>query len=181
MIQINLLPWREEARKVKKHRFIAATIASSVLSVILVIITHIYIMTISRDQFYVNEYLTSEVKNEESAVNSTKAQQQEKQETEEKLDKIISLQQQSYDAIRLLNEISTIVPDTIALNRITREGKMITFAGSANSDTEVTTFLETLKKSSLFSSATLNQITSATGDNKRNFEILVEQKESVSG
>lgn len=183
MIQINLLPWREEARKVKKHRFIAGSIASSVIAIILLILTHIYLVTVSSEQFYVNEYLRNEVKNEESAVNSTKNQQQEKIKTEDKLNKIIALKEQSYDAVRLLNELSTIVPESISLSNINRQGKTITLGGYANADTEVTQFLSALKQSPLFTNATLNQITSGadTGGKKRNFEIIAEQKEKVSG
>jgi type IV pilus assembly protein PilN len=179
MMQINLLPWREQARQIQKRRFMAGSILSVIIAILLVIMGHVYLSSFAREQNYINETLQRGVNDEQAAVNATNSQQKEKTHLEGQLKFIISLYNNNNGVLRFLNEISTIVPGTISLNKIIRTGKIFTLAGYAASDGDVTDFMSILKKSPIVIKAVLNKITAGMDINnsRRNFEILVEEKD----
>ncbi len=178
-MQINLLPWREKARTIKKRRLAAGTILSAAIAILLLASYHIYLSSINNDQSHINDYLQSEVKNESAAITANNTQEKDKGIIETKLKFIISLFNRNNTSINFLNEMATIVPQNISLSQISSHDTQIVVGGYAASDAEVTEFLDVMKKSPVFTNVELNQITSSLDKNegRRNFEIVAEQKE----
>jgi type IV pilus assembly protein PilN len=181
MMQINLLPWREQARQIKKRRFATGAIGCGILAILLLALIHLYLSSITREQGYINGSLQNEVNIEQSAVAATHTQQIEKAKLERKMQYVIGLYGHNYDVIDFLNEIAIVVPQNIFLNRIIRSGKEFTLGGYASSNTDVTTFVDTLKKSHIVDKAVLTKITSGQDVNngRRIFEILVTEKKGT--
>ncbi len=177
MIQINLLPWREQTRKLKKTRFIFILGVSVGLTLFIILCVHMHFNHIVGNQEDLNEYLKAQISEQQTASSATTLQGKEKNDIEAQLNFIISLRKKNYDAVRLLNELITLVPNTVLINKIIRNGSMITLGGLAQSDSQVTVFLQNISKSSIFNQPTLTKIKEGAAEGeKTEFLLNAEQK-----
>jgi type IV pilus assembly protein PilN len=163
MIQVNLLPWREETRKAKKKRFITIFASFICLAFLILIILHIFLSGANRHQQQLNDYLQSEITNEQTALNQINNQEDEMRSIEANLRLIISLYAKSFRAIKLLNELVTIIPPNISIVKVARTDNMITLSGIAQSDSEVTLFMQDIAKSPIFNQPVLTEISGENG------------------
>lgn len=179
MIQINLLPWREQARKEKKLRF-AITLGGFVgLTLFLVVLLHLYFYSLIRYQKNNNIFLETELKQEQLAIGTFNKKKKEQAEIDTHLRFIFTLRNKGYKATAVLDELAQIVPEAILLNKIIREGNMIFISGKAESNLQVTLFMENISQSRIFKQPVLTEITgkgSSSGE-ERYFQLKVEQQE----
>lgn len=182
MIQINLLPWREQARQIQKARLTVFFIIT--LGLVLLVLTsiHIYYKSQVNHQLRLNTYLQTQINEQQAAIDNISAKQKDKLAVQEKLNFISNIFAANYDVIRLFNELTVIVPANIKMKSIFRHENKITFIGSAPSDSEITQFMQDIAHSPLFNQPVLSAINSETDNNSathRIFKIDVEQKRVV--
>jgi len=177
MIQINLLPWRAQARQIQKVQFIFLSIFFFILAILAIIVSHIYFSMQLSNQLHLNEYLQSEIDKEQLQLTNLSDKQKDKVQLETQMHYIINLYNQSYDAIRLMNELPPLVPESIFLDKIARNANLISLNGIAQSDYDVTLFKQNLDKSPFFSNPIVNQISSEKNSRQASFEINVTQDE----
>lgn len=179
MIQINLLPWREQARQIRKAQFTAALIASVSISLFILLVWHIYLSHQLDVQLKLNDLLQTGISQEQASLNDMSSKEDEKNIIDNQLHFITKLYSKSYLGVGLLNELVTLVPPSISLSKIDRNGESITLAGTANTDDDVTRFMQEIAKSSYFRQpilTMLNQQKLKEG-NMKYFELSVIQKE----
>lgn len=179
MIQINLLPWREQMRQVKKTQFITSLVSSVLISLIILAIFHFHYSSIASEQNDINAMLSAAISEEQSALNEMSSREDEKKSVDVQLEFIINLYNESYSAVRFLNELVTLVPNTILLQKIKRNGNQITLTGLAVAESDITQLLDEVSKSPDFNQPTLSSINleKNTGDS-RGFKLMFEQKGS---
>jgi len=179
MIQVNLLPWREQARLAKKKRFISIFVGFACLSLIILVVLHIYLSSQIRYHQELNDYLQSEINNEQLALNTFTTKADEMHAAQANLRSIISLYSQSFHAIRFLNELISIIPSTVMVEKVVRNGDTITLSGVAQSDSDVTLFLQDIATSPIFNQPVLTEISGQKDitSTKRLFQLSVVQKE----
>jgi type IV pilus assembly protein PilN len=179
MTQINLLPWREHARQIRKARFSFVLIASVSASLFILIVWHIYVSHTLNVQLQLNDLLQTGISQEQASLNDMSSKEDEKNIIDNQLHFIMNLYASSYSGVRLLNELVSLVPPSISLSSIERNGKSITLAGTANTDDDVTLFLQAIAKSSYFRQPVLTMLNQERlkEGNKKYFELNVIQKE----
>lgn len=180
MIQINLLPWREQARKVKQKRF--ATIAGVVAccAIACVVLVHLRYLAKTHYQTKRNAMIQTELDTESNQLMSLNKQKEEVVKIDEQLRFIFDLRESSYYAVRILNEIAAANPDAVTLEKVARAGKDITISGKAKSNLQVTMFMESLEKSKFFGQPVLSDINTKESEagEDRKFELkMSEQRE----
>lgn len=177
-IQINLLPWREQSRQAKKKRFLTLMAGFFLLSIFLIVLSHIYLDKILYNQIGLNDMLRAEINNEQNILNSVNTKVTELGDIKDKLHFIIGVYAQSYNAIRLLNELTGIVPSTVSIDKIIRSNNIVTISGMAQSNSDVTNFLQNIGKSPIFNQPQLNSISGEKDQSsaKRYFELSVVEK-----
>lgn len=176
MIQINLLPWREKYRQTQKSHFIYLLTGSVILALFVLLIIHLHLSSLVDTQNQLNAYLQTELNNEQKIVSASSEQEAKKNYLENELNFIINIYKKNYAAISLFNELLTLVPNSITLNKIARTGDKITLAGIAQTDDDVTSFINHLEKLGIFNQPTLSEITSEKGSERRSFSMDVTQK-----
>lgn len=179
MIKINMLPWREQARGIKKKNFFVGLAISIGITMFIILLFHIYYNDLIARQDQRNLFLQGQISERQEAINKLREKKEQQKIIENKLQFIIGLREKSYRAIRLLNELLRIVPDTITLGKLFRDGTAITIEGKAQSELAITAFMKSLSQSTVFSQPVLTGITSAGGSEvgtERYFQLKVEQK-----
>ncbi|VVC77064.1 hypothetical protein AQUSIP_23910 [Aquicella siphonis] len=179
MIQINLLPWREQARRIKKAQFVSALTISVCVPLILILIIHLHLSRVAKVQQEVNATLQSAISQEQSVLNEMSSKEGEKQATDIQLRFIIDRYNESYHAVRVLNELVSLVPPDIFISQIKRNGNAITLSGLANNEDEVTHLIQSIAESPYFNQPVLVSIALAKNPktaNRRRFILKFDQK-----
>lgn len=182
MIQINLLPWREQARKAKQKRF--ATVAGFVacLAIASIVMAHIRYMALTHQQVKRNAVIQAELDAESNQLMTLNKQKEEVLKIDEQLHFIFDLRQSSYYAVRVVNDVAAANPDGVTLIKIARAGKDITILGTAKSNLQVTLFMEALEKSEFFGQPVLSDINTkgSSAGEERQFELKMIQEDAAS-
>lgn len=182
MIQINLLPWREQARQQKRKEFGYTVGAFVALTIIAIIFTHIHYAGKIKTEIKRNAFLRTEVGTENQALLSLNDQLKEGETVDAELHFLMSLREKSYQAVSLLDELARVMPEAVTLTQVTREGSTITIFGKALSDYQITLLMKSMSKSHVFNQPELNQI-DAKDDDKNSgtfFQLKVTQKENTN-
>lgn len=179
MTQINLLPWREQARQKKRWRFLFILIGFVVLTLFMVMLLHIYYSVLISNHNSEIILIQSSLAKEEVTLADLNKENQDKTKIDLHVKFLIGLRKRSFDAVRLLDELPRVIPEAVSLTHLVRENNNITLIGKAGSNLQVTLFMENIGKSKFFKQPVLTEISSkenASGD-ERFFQLKVEQKE----
>ncbi len=171
MIQFNLLPWREHYRYEKKIAFIRRVLAVLGLMLVIFVPVHYNHASLVKVQQGINKYLQTEIIHERDVIQDLEKQRSNKQALISQLNAIISLRASNFDVIRLLNELVTIAPKAVYVEKMTRKGRDILFAGTAPSDEEVTKFVNALVDVTSLSKPALTIINKVPQNNRQYFEL----------
>lgn len=179
MTQINLLPWREQARQVNRWRFLVILMSFIGLTIFLIILLHLFYSLLISHQNKQITLIQASLNNESRILAQLNDQNMEKIHIDADIKFLIGLRKNTYEAIRLLDELPRIIPEAVSLTRLVRVNHDITLIGKAGSDLQVTLFMQNIGKSNFFKQPALTEITgkeNVSGD-ERFFQLKVEQKE----
>lgn len=178
MIQINLLPWREQSRKQEQVRFAIIVAMFAGFGLFVTVFFHMdYSAKINR-QLARNVKLQSALDQEAGELMTLNKQKREMIDVDDQLHFIFNLRDSSYRAVRLLNELAIVNPEAVTLYKIIRLGNAITVFGKAKSNLQITLFMESIEKSKYFAQPVLTEISgkeSKTGE-ERTFQLKIEQQ-----
>lgn len=179
MTQINLLPWREQERNLRKLRFFYALGGCIGLSIIAIIIIHLILSHRIQIQKDINTFFQSQIQLNNAEITELEAKQKAQLETRDKIAFLVNLQNESFKAVKLLNELVKIMPTTISLEILKREKNTITLIGIAQSNLDITLLMKRLANSTIFTQPVLKEISAKKDDPlaARMFQLQVEQQE----
>lgn len=180
MIQINMLPWRERAREIKKKNFLVSISIAIGIALFFIFLFHMYYEDLISYQDKRNAFLQGEIAQRQVEIDQLRKDKEQQGVIQTKLQFLMGLREKSYRAVRLLNELLKTVPDSITLSKLERNGNGITIEGRAQSELAITAFLKSISQVSIFNQPVLTGISSQQGTAEaveRFFQIKVEQKE----
>ncbi len=179
MTQINLLPWREKSRKLKQNRFGLIALAAAGLGFLFALVFHMdYSLRIS-EQTKRNATLQAALDEETTHLRNLNKDKRELINVDNQLHFIYSLRNSGYQAIRLLNKLAMLNPDSITLNKIVRNGTTILISGKVKSNVQITLFMENIEHSKAFNQPVLTEISGKESDSGevRSFQLKLQQVE----
>ena len=178
MIQINLLPWREQVRKAAQKRFGIIAACAAGLGVLLTVFFHSHYMFEISNQIKRNAMLQQALDQESAVLDTLNKQKSELTKIDQQLHFIYDLRDDSYRAVRLLNELAVTNPEAITLSKIVRIGNNIQIFGRAKSNLQITLFMESIEKSKYFNQPELTEISGKEGDTgeQREFKLKLQQQ-----
>ena len=159
MADINLLPWREQARTIKKINFSIVVGACVVITIFIVLLSHLYLSGLINRQQFRNTYLQSELTLAQTRLSTLNDKLSEQEKINTDLHFYIALRGKNYGVVKLLNEFAKIVPEAVTLDALQREGDDIMLLGKAQSNLQITLFMKNIKQSSIFNQPELTEIT----------------------
>ncbi len=180
-LRVNLLPWREQARKKKRRQWYARSWIAFGLGATLIVIMHFYLSFILSNQTERNNFLQQAITTEQADITNLSKKSEHKTQLLQALNTIVSLRQENYTTITFLNQIASVVPASIDLTRIAYTPFQTILEGNANNNADITQFMQQLAKSNFFTQPVLSSINNQSSNNNQlKFQLKVRFKGNAS-
>ncbi len=147
MANINLLPWREEAREKQKRDYTGVLALVFLVSGLVVYLSLMVIDVVADDQKSRNAYLQSEIQLLETQIAEITKIRTRKKDIERRTEIILGLQQSRNLPTHVLDELVRIVPAGIYLSSIEKKGSMLWIEGRSESNNNVANMMRKVKTS----------------------------------
>lgn len=158
MIRINLLPHRAERRRAKKIQFIALSLISLGVGVLVVVMVHLAISTQISYQERRNAYLKQEIAVLDKQIEEIKKLREQTQSLLARKNVVENLQSTRSDVVHLLDQMLRILPDGVYLKSVKQSGYKISLIGYAQSNARISTLMRSVEDSPWLDSPTLIEI-----------------------
>jgi type IV pilus assembly protein PilN len=147
MPRINLLPWREQQRKIRRREFMVAAGGAVFASIIFVLGGKLLYSSWTDAQNEKNNLLKKEIVKLDAQIADIQDLENRKQRLVARMEIIEKLQRKRPEIVHLFDEIVKTVPDGIYLTAIKQTGNKLEIRGVAQSSTRVSTFMRNIDSS----------------------------------
>jgi type IV pilus assembly protein PilN len=161
MPRINLLPWREQERKIRRREFTVAAGGAIFASIIFVLGGKLLYSSWTDAQNEKNNLLKKEIVKLDAQIADIQDLETRKQRLVARMEIIEKLQRKRPEIVHLFDEIVKTVPDGIYLTAIKQSGNKLEIHGVAQSSTRVSTFMRNIDSSVWMDNPVLQVVESA--------------------
>src|SRR5712664_1191025 len=161
MPRINLLPWREQERKIRRREFTIAAGGAIFASIIFILGGKLLYSSWTDAQNEKNNLLTKEIVKLDAQIADIQDLENRKQRLVARMEIIERLQRKRPEIVHLFDEIVKTVPDGIYLTTIKQTGNRLEIHGVAQSSTRVSTFMRNIDSSLWMANPVLQVVESA--------------------
>ena len=160
MANINLLPWREEAREKQKRDYIGILALVFLVTCLVVFLTLSFIEVVTDDQRQRNAYLQSEISLLDAQIAEIRKITARKKDIERRTKIILNLQQSRNLPTHVLDELVRIVRPGIYLSSIEKKGSLLWIEGRSESNNNVANMMRKVKTSQYLNDPSMQSIIS---------------------
>ena len=150
MARINLLPWREEARRERQRQFLYSLIGTLVLGAILVLLVSLFFDQRISFQEARNQRIQQEINVLERRIVRIAELERTRNRLLSRKQIIESLQASRSLTVELLDKLAKTIPVGITLTNVRQQGNNLTLLGSSQSNARVSAYLQSLEDMDLF-------------------------------
>ncbi len=180
MSGINLLPWREEARKKSQQNFVMSVVGAVAVGAAVIGAGYVYMEGRISYQEERNAYIQTEISNLDKAIAEIKTLDANRKALLDRIAVIERLQSTRPGIVHLFDEMVNSLPKGLYLTQLKQENSKIKLEGKAESSARVSSYMNRLNASPWLKSSDLNTIQvdseSENGDsNLRYFSLNVTQ------
>jgi type IV pilus assembly protein PilN len=150
MARINLLPWREEARRERQRQFLYSLIGTLVLGAILVLIVGLLFDQRINQQEARNQQIQVEISRLEQRIARIRDLENTRNRLLSRKQIIESLQASRSLTVELLDKLAKTIPVGITLTSVRQQGTRLTLLGTSQSNARVSAYLQSLAGMDLF-------------------------------
>jgi type IV pilus assembly protein PilN len=161
MPRINLLPWREQERKVRRREFGVALGGAAIAGIIFVLGGKLLYTSWTDSQNAKNTLLKNEIKKLDAQIADIQDLENRKQRLVARMEIIEKLQRKRPEIVHLFDELVKTVPEGIYLTQLKESGKKLEIRGVAQSSTRVSTFMRNIDSSSWMDNPQLQVVETA--------------------
>ena len=158
MAGINLLPWREAARKKSQQQFVMSIVGAVAVGVVAVGAGYTYMEGRISYQEQRNAYIQSEIKRLDKTLEEIKTLDSNKKALLDRISVIEKLQSTRPGIVHLFDEMVNALPKGLYLTELVQENNKIKLEGKAESSARVSSYMNRLNASPWLSSSDLNTI-----------------------
>jgi len=158
MAGINLLPWREAARKKSQQNFVMSVVGAIALGTAVVGAGYTYMEGRISYQNQRNEYIKTEIKNLEVAIKEIRTLDANRKALLDRIAVIERLQSTRPAIVHMFDEMVNALPKGLFLTQLKQEANKIKLEGNAESSARVSSYMNRLNSSPWLSSSDLNTI-----------------------
>jgi type IV pilus assembly protein PilN len=161
MPRINLLPWREQERKVRRREFLVASGGAVLAAVVLIGVGKLMYASWTDAQLAKNELLKKEIVKLDAQIADIQDLENRKQRLVARMEIIEKLQRKRPEIVHLFDELVKTVPDGVYLTQLKENGNRLEIRGVAQSSTRVSTFMRNIDASVWMDNPQLQVVESA--------------------
>lgn len=167
MIRINLLPYREEARKARRVQFFSLAGLVAVLGGVIVLLGFTVIEGYNINQQRKNDFLKKEIAELDKQIEEINRLQEQTASLLARKQVIESLQRDRGETVHLLSELHKQIPEGVFLKAVTQQGASIKLQGYAQSNSRVSTLMRNVDSSQWLEKPQLVEIKAVNVGNRR--------------
>jgi type IV pilus assembly protein PilN len=161
MPRINLLPWREQERKVRRREFMVAACGAIFAAIIFVLGGKVLYSSWTDAQNEKNTLLKKEIVKLDAQIADIQDLENRRQRLLARMEIIEKLQRKRPEIVHLFDEIVKTVPEGVYLTSIKQNGNKLEIHGVAQSSTRVSTFMRNIDGSVWMDNPVLQVVESA--------------------
>jgi type IV pilus assembly protein PilN len=161
MPRINLLPWREQERKVRRREFYIAAGAAVFAAGVFVLCGKLVYSSWTDAQLEKNNLLKKEIVKVDAQIADIQDLENRKQRLVARMEIIEKLQRSRPEIVHLFDELVKTVPEGIYLTQIKQTNRKLEIHGVAQSSTRVSTFMRNIDASTWMDNPVLQVVESA--------------------
>ena len=174
MAKINLLPWREELRKQRQVDFLIWLAVGVLVSIFVMTGVHFSIEGLIETQGNRNRLIQNEISVLDKKIKEIQALDKTKSKLLARMEVIQRLQSSRPEIVHMFDQLAKTVPEGVYLTQFSQNGKNLTIAGNAQSNTRVSAYMRRLEQSPWLKGTDLNVIRSK-GIDANSFTLKVAQ------
>ena len=167
MARINLLPWREEARRERQRQFMYSLMGTLVLGAILVLIVGLFFDQRISQQEARNQQIQVEINRLEQRIAKIAELEKTRNRLLSRKQIIESLQASRSLTVELLDKLAKTIPVGVTLTNVRQQGNNLTLVGTSQSNARVSAYLQSLDGMDLFVSPELQYVRAAQNPTSR--------------
>lgn len=161
MARINLLPWREEARRERQRQFMYSLMGTLVLGAILVLIVGLFFDQRISQQEARNQQIQVEINRLEQRIAKIAELEKTRNRLLSRKQIIESLQASRSLTVELLDKLAKTIPVGVTLTNVRQQGNNLTLIGTSQSNARVSAYLQSLDQMDFFVSPELQYVRAA--------------------
>jgi len=161
MARINLLPWREEARRERQRQFLYSLVGTLVLGAILVLIVGLYFDQKISTQQARNQQIRTEITRLQQRINRIAELEKTRSRLLSRKQIIEQLQASRSLTVELLDKLAKSIPVGVTLANVRQQGPNVTLIGTSQSNARVSAYLHSLEEMDLFVNPQLEYVRAA--------------------
>ena len=167
MARINLLPWREEARRERQRQFLYSLMGTLVLGAILVLIIGLFFDQRISYQEARNQQIQIEINRLQQRINRIAELEKTRDRLLSRKQIIESLQASRSLTVELLDKHAKTIPVGVTLATVRQQGSNLTLMGTSQSNARVSAYLQSLEQMDLFVKPELQYVRTAKQQTNR--------------
>ena len=161
MARINLLPWREEARRERQRQFLYSLVGTLVMGAILVLIVGLFFDQKISAQEARNQQLQTEINRLQQRINRIAQLEKTRNRLLSRKQVIEQLQASRSMTVELLDKLAKSIPVGVTLGNVRQQGPNVTLVGTSQSNARVSAYLKSLEDMDLFINPELQYVRAA--------------------
>src|SRR5271170_8019966 len=161
MPRINLLPWREQERKVRRREFLVALGGATIAAIVFIIGGKLLYSSWIDAQNSKNNLLKKEIVKLDAEIADIQDLENRKQRLVARMEIIEKLQRKRPEIVHQFDELVHTVPDGVYLTSIKQNGNKLELKGVAQSSTRVSTFMRNIDTSTWMDNPELSVVETA--------------------
>ena len=178
LIQLNMLPYREEQDKQKKAQFTRLMVFSGLVGVGLLVLTYVSLSGMVLNQESRNQQLTDGIAQLDIQIKEVETLEAEKRDFLARKAKVEELENKRFEAARMIDSLNTVAPEGVYLTGIkAKDVSTYTLSGKATSDSKIADFMRVIPSTNVFGQPSLDSINKV--ESVQEFELTVAVSASV--
>jgi type IV pilus assembly protein PilN len=158
MAYINLLPWRDAARKERQKQYLTLLTGTAVLSFLLVFVVNMIYSARIDGQLQRNRFLESEIKVLDQRIAEIRTLNETKKSLQQRMSLISQLQSSRNLGTQIMDEIASAVPAGVYLTQLDKKGTALLLVGKSESNNRLSNMLREAEESELLATPYLEFI-----------------------
>lgn len=167
MARINLLPWREEARRERQRQFLYSLLGTLVLGSILTLMVGLFFDQRINHQEARNQQIQVEINRLQFRIDRITELEKTRDRLISRKQVIESLQASRSLTVELLDRLAMSIPVGVTLITVTQQGQKLTLIGTSQSNARVSAYLQSLEGMELFVKPELQYVRAAKSPETR--------------
>lgn len=176
MAKINLLPWREERRKLQQRQFNSMLGLALLAGLLLSAMVYLYYSGQVSGQIKRNDLLRQEISAVEVKIKEIEELDKRKEGLLSRKRVIEELQGKRYEMVSLFSDLAKSIADGAQISTIMQSGSDLVIQGRAQSSARVSSYMKNIMVSPVISQPDLTVIEARGGDRSLPYEFILNAK-----